>query len=177
MIVAKRLVRFTKIRFVFVLFDFPKQKIDFFFVYSMVGYLVWHISFSFNSNLTIFSQMHWEKFADWFWALLLYFFFYSNDSEFLFFSWSFQHLATVSVGLIGFWRLIDRFLFFNTSRANRLWRTDIYGSNLQLTIETFKVDIKKLRGVAGLLECLLFSVSVSNIFIYFFSARSSLPVR
>lgn len=107
--------------------------------------------------------MHWEKFADWFFGVYFCFVFYSNDSEFIFFRGLFN-IYRRSVGLIGFFEglSIDFFQHFEL----RVWRTDIYCSNLQLAIETFKVDIKKYRAT-GLLECLLFSVSISSIFVLF----------
>lgn len=138
-VVAKRLVRFTKIRF----FNFSEQKIEFLFC-SMVGYLVWHIFFSFNSNLTIFVRKCTEKSSQTgFWACFCFVFSTLTIPNLLF--RGLFNIYRRSVGLIGFLEGLSIDFCFQHFEL-RVWRTDIYCSNLQLAIETIKFDIKKYRG-------------------------------
>lgn len=100
-VVAKRLVRLTKIRF----FNFSETKIEFLLIN---GGILSVAHFCFRSTLIwLLFRKCTEKSSQTGLGLFI-FVFYANDFEFIF-PWSFQHLSTI--GLIGFWRLIDRFLF------------------------------------------------------------------
>lgn len=142
-VVAKRLVRFTKIWF----FSISQSR---------------KLSFSFLINGGILSVAH---FCFCFHSTLIWLFLFANALRkvrrlvfglvFVLFSTLtilnlfFRGLFNIyrrSVGLIGFLEGLSIDFCFQHFEL-RVWRTDIYCSNLQLAIETIKVDIKKYRGL------------------------------